>query len=176
MAISKIKIIIKYSMKKIILLLILLISVSTCKAQEEPKVFSEKALADVFLDTEGTSITFSEILETYKGKQIVIDIWASWCKDCIKGMPKVEKLQANNKDTIFLFLSLDKSEEAWDKGIKKHKIEGEHYFMKSGWKGEFATFLDLDWIPRYLVVDEKGNIALFRAVKADDNNIKKFIK
>ena len=159
-------------MKKIIILLTLLLSFSTCKAQDEPKEFTEKALADVFVDTEGNDITFSTILENYEGKQIVIDIWASWCKDCIKGMPKVEKLKANNKDTVFLFLSLDKSIDAWKLGIKKYKVNGEHYFMKSGWKGEFATFLNLDWIPRYLVVGTEGNIKLFRAVKADDKNIK----
>jgi len=158
-------------MKKTILLLILFLSISTCKAQVEPKVFSEKALADVFIDTEGNNIAFSKILEIHKGKQIIIDIWASWCKDCIKGMPKIKTLQNNNKDSVFLFLSLDKNIVAWKKGIEKYNVEGQHYFMKSGWKGEFANFLNLDWIPRYLIVDKKGNIKLFKAVKADDKNI-----
>ncbi|WP_290698141.1 thioredoxin family protein [Lacinutrix sp.] len=162
-------------MKKTIIILALLMSFVSCKGQEkykvEPKVFSEKALADVFLDTEGNDIAFSKILETYKGKQIVIDVWASWCRDCIIGMPKVKTLQANNKETVFVFLSLDKSESAWKRGVKKHNQEAEHYYMKSGWKGDFATFLNLDWIPRYLVVDKIGNIAVFRAIKADDKKI-----
>lgn len=161
-------------MKKIIIILTLFISITACKAQDkvEPKVFSEKALADVFVDTEGNDITFSKILETYKGKQIVIDVWASWCRDCIKGMPKVKTLQANNKETVFVFLSLDKSDKAWKRGIEKYNTEGENYYMKSGWKGDFGNFLNLDWIPRYLVIDKTGNIAVFRAIKADDNKIK----
>ncbi|WP_034057232.1 TlpA family protein disulfide reductase [Lacinutrix jangbogonensis] len=163
-------------MKKIVIILILFIAITNCKAQEEPIVFTEKALADIFIDTKGDEIAFSKILKAYKGKQIVIDIWASWCKDCVKGMPKIKKLQTNNKETVFLFLSLDKSEEAWKKGIKKYTIEGEHYFIKSGWKSEFASFLDLDWIPRYLVIDKTGNIKLFRAVKADDQKLKSALK
>lgn len=163
-------------MKKAIILPILFLAILSCKAQEEPKAFSKQALSDIFIDKQGNAIVFSKILETHKSKQIVIDIWASWCKDCILGIPLVKKLQANNKETIFLFLSLDKSEEKWKKGIEKYNIEGEHYFMKSGWKGDFATFLDLDWIPRYLVVDKTGNIKLFKAVKANDNKIKSALK
>jgi hypothetical protein len=34
---------------------------------------------------EGRKVTFGQMLETYKGKKIVIDIWGSWCRDCIVG-------------------------------------------------------------------------------------------
>lgn len=162
-------------MKKLTLLLLLLI-VFSCKAQEEPIVFSEKALAAIFIDTEGSNVQFSKILNKYKGKQVVIDVWASWCKDCIVGMPKINQLQKDNPETVFLFLSLDKSLGSWRKGIEKYEVKGEHYYMKSGWKGEFATFIDLDWIPRYLIIDKNQNIKLFRAVKADDKNIKAILK
>jgi len=139
-------------------------------------VFSEKALAAIFIDTEGSNVQFSKILNKYKGKQVVIDVWASWCKDCIVGMPKINQLQKDNPETVFLFLSLDKSLGSWRKGIEKYEVKGEHYYMKSGWKGEFATFIDLDWIPRYLIIDKNQNIKLFRAVKADDKNIKAILK
>ena len=43
--------------------------------------------------------------------------------------------------------------------------------MQSGWKGAFGTFLDLDWIPRYMVIDKQGNIKLFKATKATDIKI-----
>ena len=28
--------------------------------------------------------------------------------------------------------------------------------MQSGWKGAMGTFLDLDWIPRYMIIDKQG--------------------
>jgi len=158
-------------MKEISLILLCLISLMACKAQETPTQFSSEALNDTFISLEGKQITFADILKQHKGRTVVIDVWASWCRDCIKGMPKVKKLQENNSETVFLFLSLDKTEAAWKRGVVKYNLEGEHYYMQSGWKGAFGSFLDLDWIPRYLVIGKTGEIKVFRAIKADDKII-----
>ena len=160
-------------MKKIIAALILVITFSI-NAQE--KQFTSKALNDVLLTEEGAEITFSDILETYKGKTILIDIWAGWCNDCIKGMSKVKKLQKKNKNVVFLFLSLDKTEENWQKAIKTFKVKGEHYYLASGWKGAFCSTIDLDWIPRYIIVNPEGEIVLYKAIKADDPRIESVLK
>lgn len=152
-------------------LLFILLSFLSCKT-ETPTQFSEAALADTFTTLEGNSIVFKDIIEAHKGQTILIDVWASWCRDCIEGMPKVKTLQKKYKDVAFIFLSLDKTENAWKKGIKKYDVQGEHFFMQSGWEGAFGEFLDLDWIPRYMVIDKQGNIKLFKAVKANDKRIK----
>ena len=89
-----------------ILVLLLFITVTSCSTAQDKTQFSEKALADVMLDSKGEEITFHEIINQYKGKKVVIDIWASWCSDCIEGMPKVKELQAEYKDAVYLFLSL----------------------------------------------------------------------
>lgn len=162
-------------MKKTSYLLILLFSIFSCNT-EAPKQFSEDALNDTFITLQGDNIAFKDILETHKGKTILIDIWASWCKDCIQGMPKVKALQAEHKDVVYVFLSLDKNQNAWKKGIEKYKVNGEHYFMQSGWEGAFGKFVNLDWIPRYMVINKAGNIELFKAIKADDNQIIKALK
>ena len=45
--------------------------------------------------------------------------------------------------------------------------------MSKGMKnGDLVEFLDLSWIPRYLVLDEKGKISLFNAIDASDQKIK----
>ncbi|TYP97956.1 thiol-disulfide isomerase/thioredoxin [Tenacibaculum adriaticum] len=155
-------------MKKIILLVVIILA--SCKTKN-PTQFSKESLNDTFITLNGESQSFKDILDQYKGKRILIDVWASWCGDCIKGMPKVEQLQAENLDVIYLFLSLDKTIEEWETGIKKYKVKGEHYFMQSGWKGDFGSFLGLDWIPRYVVVNEQGEIDLFKAVEAGDERI-----
>ncbi|NCO64405.1 MAG: TlpA family protein disulfide reductase [Flavobacteriales bacterium] len=142
-----------------------------CNTQE-PTKFSEEALNDTFMTLNGESIAFKDLLQNHKGSNVVIDIWASWCKDCVGGMPKVKKLQKEHQDVTYIFLSLDKNVEAWKKGIEKYDVKGEHYFMSSGWKGPFGSFVNLDWIPRYMVVDKEGHIKLYKAVEADDTNIK----
>ncbi len=161
-------------MKKMTYLLVLLLSIFSCNT-ETPTHFSEDALNDTFITLDGNSVAFKDILETHKGKTLVIDIWASWCADCIKGMPKVKALQEEYKDATYIFLSLDRTEEAWKKGIKKYNVVGENYYMQSGWEGPFGEFVNLDWIPRYMVVDAEGNIKLFKAVKANDKRIKQIL-
>ncbi len=160
-------------MKQTLYLILFCITFSSCEAQPEPVQFSAEALNDTFIDSEENEVMFKSIIEAHKGKTVLIDIWASWCRDCIEGFPKLKALQKDNPEIVYLFLSLDKSQDAWKRGIKKHNLEGAHYFMASGWEGDFATFVDLDWIPRYIIVDADGNIKMFRAIKVDDEQMQK---
>jgi thiol-disulfide isomerase/thioredoxin len=160
-------------MKKIILIIVVVFF--SCKT-ENPTQFSQKALNDIFISLDEKTITFQEVINQYKGKKVLIDVWASWCGDCIKGLPKVVTLQNENPDVVFLFLSLDKNLDDWKTGIEKYNVNGEHYFMKSGWEGDFGSFLGLDWIPRYVVVDEKGHISMYKAVEANDSQILEALK
>ena len=158
--------------KKLLLVSVLFIGCTF----ETPTEFSDKALNDTFLTIENNPITFKEIISTYKGKKVLIDVWASWCKDCIVTLPQLKELQENNPDVVYLFLSLDRSTTSWMNGIKRYGIEGEHYFMKSGWDGDFGDFLNLNWIPRYLVVNENGFVDLFKSTKITDPRIAKALK
>jgi len=162
-------------MKKILVLTLFFTTVLSCQSRVETQ-FSTEALNDEFITLEGTSIAFKSILEKHEGNTVFIDVWASWCKDCLKGLPGVKELQANNPEVDFIYLSLDKSQVAWKKGINRLEIQGEHYFMQSGWKGAMGTFLDLDWIPRYMIIDKQGGIKVFKAIETTDitllNNLK----
>lgn len=157
-------------MKKMKYLLVIIIGFLSC-TNNTPTAFSEEALNDTFIALDGESKAFKDILAAHEGKSIVIDIWASWCKDCIQGMPKVKALQKAYPDAAYLFLSLDRGQEAWKRGIKKYDVRGEHYYLPKGKKSAFGDFVNIDWIPRYMVVDAKGNIKLFKAIEADNNQI-----
>ena len=145
-------------------------------AQAQQKSFSEDALKDVLVSENNKEITLSETLQQYKGKTVFIDIWASWCKDCIAGMPKVQKLRKENPEVVFLFLSLDKETDSWKHGIEKYGVIGENYFISSGWKGPFCSSIDLDWIPRYMVLSPDGEISLYKAIETNDENLLKALK
>ena len=162
-------------MKKIIVVATMLISTLGC-AQKEETSFNKEGLENVMVTTENKPITFEEILKKYEGKTIVIDVWASWCSDCVKGMPKVKELQEKNPEVTFLFISMDKSYESWLKGIEKYEVRGEHYLTADGMKGVFGKSIDLDWIPRYMVVNKKGKIALYKVIEADDEKLIKTLE
>ena len=72
----------------------------------------------------------------------------------------------------YLFLSVDRTDRAWKNGIRKYNLKGQHYFLPNGQKGALGDFLNSNWIPRYLILDKDGNIALFKAKSAKDKNIK----
>lgn len=163
-------------MKKIIVSFFVALGLISCSNAQKTE-FSKEALADKMLSVDGTELTFSDILKKYEGKTVVIDVWASWCPDCIKGMPKVEALQKQFPDAVYLFLSYDKTPESWAKGIEKYAVNGEHYLILSKWKGgTFSNSIDLDWIPRYIVLDKTGKIALYKAIEADDEKLISTIK
>lgn len=163
-------------MKKLFLLPLLLVAFISC-SQAQPTEFSPEVLADVMTSIDGEELTFKNILDKYKGKTVVIDVWASWCPDCIKGMPKVQALQQQFPKAVFVFLSYDKTDESWKKGIEKYRVVGEHYHIGPNMKkGAFSEGVKLDWIPRYMVVDKTGKIALFKAIEADDAKLIETLK
>lgn len=160
-------------MKKILATLALGLSLTSCEAQTE---FSKESLATKLTTTENKDISFEDILKQNEGKVVVIDVWASWCSDCIKSMPQVKTLKNNYPDVAFVNLSCDKTHDAWLNGIEKHEVTGENYLIKDGMKGEFGKSIKLDWIPRFIVVDKNGKIALFRAIEKDFALIKETIE
>jgi thiol-disulfide isomerase/thioredoxin len=162
-------------MKKLLCLLsAFVMNVSCTKAQE--KQFSDEALAHKLTDISGAEISFKDILKKHEGKTIVIEAWASWCSDCVKNMPKLKELQAENPNVAFVFLSADKTPEAWKVGIEKHAITGDHYLMPGGMKGDFGKSINIDWIPRYIIVDKNGKVKLFRAIETDHDKVSDLLK
>jgi thiol-disulfide isomerase/thioredoxin len=134
----------------------------------DDKKFSPITLNKEFDDVAGNKISFKNILEKHKGSPIVIDVWASWCPDCIKGFPELKNLQEKYPTTAFVFLSLDKTKDKWTEAIKKYDLKGDHYYLNEKMKDEFGQSIQLDWIPRYILVDSQGNIALKKAIVAND--------
>jgi thiol-disulfide isomerase/thioredoxin len=161
-------------MKNILILLVAIVSFSCTNAQKT--AFSKEALSETLLATDGNQVAFQDILKKYKGKTLVIEVWASWCGDCVKAMPKIKELQTNNPDVAYLFISMDKSAEKWKNGIEKHDLKGNHFMANDQMKGVFGKAIDLDWIPRYIIINKTGKIVLYRAIETDFEKINSTLK
>ena len=162
-------------MKKIIVVATMLISTLGC-AQKEETSFKSESLEYVLKTTEDKPIAFQEILKKHEGKTIFIEVWASWCSDCIKALPEVKKLnETYGKEVVFVNLSCDKTYEKWLEGINKYQVEGDNYLIPDGMKGNFGKSLNVDWIPRFLIVDKTGNIVLYRAIEKDFDTIREVL-
>jgi thiol-disulfide isomerase/thioredoxin len=162
-------------MKKLLLLLMMGIFGLGC-SQQTPKVlktsFSKEALNQKLEDVNGKTITIQQILNKHKGKVVLLDFWAGWCRDCLNAFPKAQELEKNNPNIDFVFLSLDRSREGFDKSLEKFNMKDkDNYWFASGWKNDFNNYIDLNWIPRYMVIDQKSAIAKYYAISPEDPEI-----
>jgi thiol-disulfide isomerase/thioredoxin len=160
--------------KTIVYFSILLTTISCMNAQKSS--FPKESLNENLLSLDGNQTPFKEILKKHQGKTIVIECWASWCGDCVKAMPKIKELQSNNPEVDYVFISMDKAVDKWKIGVEKHELKGDHYMANDQMKGVFGKSIDLDWIPRYIIVDKTGKIVLYRAIETDFETINSTLK
>jgi thiol-disulfide isomerase/thioredoxin len=168
-------------MKYLLALCVLVSFVTTTFSQNDPvpdyvtiQDFPDSVKSLNLQALDGKGITFGELLKSHQGKKILIDIWGSWCRDCIIGYPKLDELRRliGEKHVAYIFLSTDKDPQKWKNAIEKFNIRGEHYLLDGGWKTPLSSYIALDWVPRYLVLDEKGKVIMPKAIVADDVSLK----
>jgi thiol-disulfide isomerase/thioredoxin len=165
-----------------VLLLIFVTGLTQAQNAVPPDYLTKQDFPDSVLNLPLTTLnnertTFEKLLAKHVGKKVVIDFWASWCRDCIVGYPKLDALmkKADNAKVVFVFLSVDKDEAKWRSAIERFGITGEHYRSETAWYNTLTNYIALDWIPRYVVIDEKGRIALPKSITADHPDLEKII-
>ena len=135
---------------------------------DEDVSISEVAMEEVT----GKKITLKEVLKRYEGKTILLDFWASWCGDCIESFPYMQDYKDSNpNDVAFLYISVDKDRRRWLEAIETYGLEGDHYYLTEGMKGNLGQYIGLNWIPRFMVINSKGDIELWKATRADDPDL-----
>lgn len=119
---------------------------------------------------EYASTTFDEVIAKYEGKVIYLDFWASWCGPCKREMPYSHKLQETflGKDVVFVYISSDKNAGAWASAIDNLKLTGEHYLASLSVKQDYGTRFNVRFIPRYILIDKKGNVVDENAKRPSD--------
>lgn len=128
----------------------------------------EKAPIITGIDSYGNDFT----LEQLKGKVIYIDVWATWCSPCVKGIPKMYALQEEYKDNPlvkFLFVSIDEDLDKWQRYISKFSAGGLHINASS-------TGLRQDYMmggaQQYIIIDASGDIYQSKAPGPDSDEIR----
>lgn len=169
----------------LVILAFLLFNFSKAQDKEAPEYLTIQEFPDSVINTrlitiKGQPTTLAKVLKKHKGKRVLVDFWASWCKDCIAAIPEYKYLMDRTEeagfDVVYLPLSVDKEDNNWIAAIGRFDIEGHHYRFAEGWKNPFSNYVDLDWIPRYIILDEKGKIIEPKSVHiGDESNYQKLI-
>lgn len=100
------------------------------------------------------------ILDRYKGKTVVLDMWATWCAYCIKGHNEMAAYKEEIKDKDIVFVYLTSSTSPFEEWLRyTSTIPGEHYYLTEEQKGYLS---DKIWgnggVPSYAIFNADGNL------------------
>jgi thiol-disulfide isomerase/thioredoxin len=149
-----------------------LLAETTSKPQikNAPKSKDKDSTSELTLkDISGKLVKLSD----FKGKLVYIDVWASWCGPCRQQFPLAKKMKENlppelKKQIIFMYVSIDNSEDQWKKAIDDFEIEGVNVISEGGWGSKIISHFGISSIPRYVIIDKKGKIADPNAKRPSD--------
>ena len=98
------------------------------------------------------------ILDNYKGKAVLIDMWETWCGPCRAGhktmAPMKEQMKGQNVQFVYI-ASPSSPSTTWQKMIKD--IDGDHYYLTEEQNHYILQHFESEGIPTYAIYDTKGH-------------------
>ena len=121
-----------------------------------------KSTDDVADMSDGEQI-LRKLIEPYRGKLILLDIWGTWCGPCKNALShsQEEYERLKDYDLVYLYLANGSSEESWKNVIKMYDVTGDnvvHYNLPQAQQNAIEAFLQVHAFPTYKLIDRNGSI------------------
>lgn len=116
-------------------------------------------------DTNGVMVS----LKDFRGKVVVVDFWAAWCRPCRMENPNMVKLYNAFHDKGFeiLGVSLDGDRESWMKAIHQDGLYWTQVSDLKRWNCAVAQQYRVTGIPFTLLLDREGKIVA-KSLRGED--------
>lgn len=102
----------------------------------------------------------AKLKQSFVGRAIVLDRWATWCAPCLQEMPHSKKLQQDTKDLPVVFVYVctaqGSDEGQWKRKIAELKLRGIHFFIDEALDAKLAQLFSFSGYPSYAFINQKG--------------------
>lgn len=139
-----------------------------------------KSSDDVKDLTEGEAL-LRKLLEPYKGKFVLLDVWGTWCGPCKEALSHSQEEYDRLKefDIAYLYLANRSPQESWENVIKEYNVSGEnvaHYNLPPEQQSAIERHLGVRAFPTYKLFDRDGNMLDFNIDARNLDNLVQLLK
>lgn len=99
-------------------------------------------------------------LSSFKGKYVLVDFWAAWCRPCRMENPNVVEAfeKYKRKNFTVLGVSLDKDKDAWMQAISEDKLFWPQVSDLKFWQSAVVPLYNIEGIPFNVLLDPNGTV------------------
>jgi thiol-disulfide isomerase/thioredoxin len=101
-------------------------------------------------------------LSSYRGKPVLIDVWATWCGPCLAMIPELNKLSNDLSAQGVVFLSVDVEDDADAAAnlLKEHDVPWQN--LHDGENQMSAAFHTSQAVPWQILLNSEGKLAFYQ--------------